>query len=235
MLNALLAAQASTAGKVPHESDIIERLRNGLDALGAEWVLWLLFLLSAISIAFMVERWLYYRKRHIDAGELGEALDKDVEGGEWDKVTQKLSPYSGAMEVDIALRLINSRHRSIAALEDLKAAATETSRLEYERRLGFLATVGSNAPFVGLFGTVIGIIAAFADLEAAYTVAAANMNKTQLIMGSISEALVATAVGLLVAIPAVAAYNSFQRRVDQSVTAAEVLARQVMARIREEK
>ena len=233
MTNGLLLAQASSPEGAA-ATDVITRIRNGLDSLGAEWVLWLLFALSAISIAFMVERWLFYRKRRVDAVALGDAVKKDLEAGAWDAVSKALAQHGDAMEVHVAQTLIESRHRPVEALEDLKLAATEGARLSYERRLGFLATVGSNAPFVGLFGTVIGIIAAFADLEQAYSSPAVT-NKTQLIMGSISEALVATAVGLLVAIPAVAAYNSCQRRVDESVTASEVMARNVLARIREEK
>jgi biopolymer transport protein ExbB len=85
--------------------------------------------------------------------------------------------------------------------------AVQKSRLD--RRLGFLGTLGNNAPFVGLFGTVIGIILAFDELGRAGATATATAG----VMDSIAEALVATAIGLLVAIPAVAAYNAFQRKV----------------------
>ena len=76
-----------------------------------------------------------------------------------------------------------------------------------ERNLAFLGTVGNNAPFVGLFGTVIGIIVAFNELSLN------TQGGASTVMGGISEALVATAIGLLVAIPAVAAFNTFQRRI----------------------
>jgi biopolymer transport protein ExbB len=76
-----------------------------------------------------------------------------------------------------------------------------------ERGLTVLATLGSNAPFIGLFGTVLGIISAFAALGGT-TQGGANS-----VMSGISEALVATAIGLLVAIPAVVAYNVFSRRI----------------------
>jgi biopolymer transport protein ExbB len=71
-----------------------------------------------------------------------------------------------------------------------------------------LGTLGNNAPFIGLFGTVLGIIRAFADLAVANK---AGTNTAGTVMAGISEALVATAVGLFVAIPAVLAYNIFQR------------------------
>ena len=79
-------------------------------------------------------------------------------------------------------------------------------RLLMEKRLGILATFGNNAPFVGLFGTILGVMNAFAVLGASNTVS------TSLVMSGISEALVATAMGLFVAIPSVAAYNYFIRR-----------------------
>jgi biopolymer transport protein TolQ len=78
-------------------------------------------------------------------------------------------------------------------------------RPELEKRLNFLATVGSNAPFIGLLGTVFGIMDAFRSL--------AEQSEIQTVLFGISQALIATATGLLVAIPAVIFYNFFQKRV----------------------
>ena len=78
-------------------------------------------------------------------------------------------------------------------------------RQKLDQGLVVLGTLGNNAPFIGLFGTVIGIIKAFHDL------ASAPQGGPSVVMSGISEALVATAVGLMVAIPAVIAYNTFQR------------------------
>ena len=105
----------------------------------------------------------------------------------------------------------------------------ESERLRYERGLAFLGTLGSNAPFVGLFGTVLGIIRAFHDL------AANSAQGAQAVMAGIAEALVATAVGLLVAIPAVAAYNAFSRHVETAAAAAGGLGHAVLAYIKAEK
>jgi biopolymer transport protein ExbB len=94
-----------------------------------------------------------------------------------------------------------------------------------ERGLSFLATVGSNAPFLGLFGTVLGIIKAFHDL-------AINTDEaSEAVMAGISEALVATAVGLLVAIPAVVLYNVFSRWVKSRLSRSQSLANLVLARL----
>src|SRR5207248_7240005 len=110
------------------------------------------------------------------------------------------------------------------------AVALERGRLE--KRLVFLGTVGSNAPFVGLFGTVIGIIHAFEELGHAapgHAAAAASQVASAAVMSSIAEALVATAVGILVALPAIAAFNYLQRRAATLLGASDVLANLVLA------
>jgi biopolymer transport protein ExbB len=89
--------------------------------------------------------------------------------------------------------------------------------------LVILGTLGSNAPFIGLFGTVIGIIQAFSDL------ASNPAGGPSVVMAGISEALIATAVGLIVAIPAVIAFNGFQRVVRRKLSNAEALKGLVIA------
>tara|TARA_B100001094_G_C17447680_1_gene446718 strand:- start:80 stop:448 length:369 start_codon:yes stop_codon:yes gene_type:complete len=86
-----------------------------------------------------------------------------------------------------------------------------------DKGLVILGTLGNNAPFIGLFGTVIGIIQAFSDL------AANPAGGASVVMGSVSEALIATAVGLLVAIPAVVSFNLFQRVVKRRITNGEAI------------
>src|SRR6202034_4394566 len=99
------------------------------------------------------------------------------------------------------------------AAEEAMAGASALQRTKLEKRLAYLGTLGNNAPFILLLGTVIGIVAAFDELSKVKMTASSG--STQLapgaVMGRISEALVATAIGILIAIPAVAAYNAFQR------------------------
>ena len=95
-------------------------------------------------------------------------------------------------------------------LEEIFSSLTLIEKPRLERYLNFLATVGSNAPFIGLLGTVFGIMDAFRAL-------AASEGDPQVVMIGISKALLATAVGLLVAIPAVIAYNYFQKQVKSSL------------------
>ena len=108
--------------------------------------------------------------------------------------------------------------------------ALALQRLRLERGLAYLGTLGNNAPFIGLFGTVIGIILAFEKLGQAGAMAgAASGSAPGEVMASIAEALVATAIGLAVAIPAVAAYNYFQRRIKSILAATEALSKLLLS------
>ena len=103
--------------------------------------------------------------------------------------------------------------------DECLSIALSEERLSLERRITFLGTLGANAPFIGLFGTVLGIISAFHNL-------AGNVKGgPSVVMSGISEALVATALGLLVAIPGVIAYNYFVRRVKRIMVQAENFTR----------
>jgi biopolymer transport protein ExbB/TolQ len=204
--------------------NLTERINHGFDVLGAEWIMWLLLILSALSLACIVERWLFLRKRKVDLESAWSDMEHRFDGAAG---AAKAEPGL-SMEERVALSLFAQRERPAAALEDIARASVETEKLEYNRRLGFLATVGSNAPFIGLLGTVVGIVEAFAQLAQAVP----GANRSQLIMGSLAEALAATAVGLVVAIPAVAAYNWFQREVDDCEARAQILVRRIIAKLR---
>src|SRR5690606_10704666 len=124
-------------------------------------------------------------------------------------------------------------HRSA---EEAMRGASAVQRMKLERRLAFLGTLGNNAPFIGLFGTVIGVVMAFEALGDEKVVqgaadAAANMGAPQQVMAAIAEALVATAVGLAVAIPAVAMFNVFQRQARSILANTEVLSRVLIAHL----
>jgi len=108
------------------------------------------------------------------------------------------------------------------------ASTIDRRRLEYEQWLFVLGTLGNNAPFIGLFGTVLGIIRAFADLASNASRAAGASNPSA-VMAGISEALVATAVGLFVAIPAVLAFNIFQRLLKRVIGRSNSLGNAIVA------
>jgi len=173
--------------------------------MGGRYVLYVLVALSVISIGIILERWLYFRSRRIDPRALGRALIAELDQGDLEGARSLLRSQRSveARVLDDALALYDRGH---AAVAEVLANGVREHRGEFEPGLLFLGTLGNNAPFIGLFGTVLGIVTAFRQLGAT---SAAAMNN---VMGSIAEALVATAVGILVALPAVVAYNVFQKK-----------------------
>lgn len=176
---------------------------------GAEWVMWLLLVLSVISIAVMFERSLFFRKYTEDIPRLSLTIRTAIRSGGADAADAALKERT-SMEAEILRPTLRFMGAGGEALESSFRSEYDKRRPELEKGLNFLATVGSNAPFIGLFGTVIGVIEAFHHLGAGNDDAA--MAK---VMAGIAEALVATGVGLFVAIPAVVAYNIFQARVER--------------------
>jgi biopolymer transport protein ExbB len=142
---------------------------------------------------------------------------KDIKG-----TLKRLEDQKG-IAAKVARTALAEAERGPQAVDEAATSAMIRERLQMERNLAFLGTVGNNAPFVGLFGTVIGIIQAFHHLSLNTQGGAAT------VMAGISEALVATAIGLLVAIPAVAAFNIFQRRIKVVLGDADAVVHVLMA------
>lgn len=189
--------------------------------MGAEWVLYLLILLSVISFAVILERVAFYRKATQGLQSFRAEVRRSAADGNWDQIAvsarERVRERSD-LETEMALALVEHKRRAPSEiLTEVAQDSVERRRLSWERNLAVLATIGSNAPFVGLFGTVLGIIKAFKDLSAQ------SASGAQAVSAGISEALVATAVGLLVAIPAVVAFNLFSRKVRTAVGEAESL------------
>jgi biopolymer transport protein ExbB len=191
--------------------------------LGADWVLWLLVALSVISVAVMIERAVFFALRRLTdlEGVSTRLLAGDLRGAR-QAVEGKLG-----MEADVVRAAVAHAEKGPEAVSEVVSAQLERSRLEYEQRLAFLGTLGNNAPFIGLFGTVLGVIRAFADLAAHPGAAGAGT-----VMAGISEALVATAVGLFVALPAVVMFNLYQRWLRRAAQRASALGHAAVASLR---
>jgi biopolymer transport protein ExbB/TolQ len=200
---------------------MIERAMTGLATLGSEWVLWLLILLSVTSVAVMVERLVFYAKRRVDARTLVDRLLPLLEKG--DLGGAKAVVDGDTMEANVARQGLEHFGRGADTVRELMAGELIRQRARFESRLIFLGTLGNNAPFVGLFGTVLGIMRAFRDLSVMDAGKAGS--NAGAVMGGISEALVATAVGLAVALPAVVAFNYFKSVVKGYVANTEILTR----------
>jgi biopolymer transport protein ExbB/TolQ len=175
--------------------------------LGSTWVMDLLVLLSVASIGAIVERWLFFRKRGQGGEEMGDALVAHLEQGDREAAEGLLRRHP-AIDAEILLASLHWAKGGAEALASGLDGEMNRRRKQLERGMTLLGTLGNNAPFIGLLGTVIGVIVAFADL-------AQGSSKVQMdkVMGGIAEALVATGIGLFVAIPAVVAYNVFQKKI----------------------
>ncbi len=200
---------------------MIEQRLLAFAMLGAGWVMWLLVGLSVLSFTVMLERGLYFGQRRMSK-RFPELL-RLCQDGALDKAAQLAA--GDAMEAEVVRVAARVAGSGQGAVEKAVASTVDRRRLEYEKWLFVLGTLGNNAPFIGLFGTVLGIIRAFADL-AAYPAAAAGAST---VMTGISEALVATAVGLFVAIPAVLAYNIYQRLLKRVVGRSQSLGNAIAA------
>jgi biopolymer transport protein ExbB len=192
--------------------------------LGAEWVLWLLITLSVISIAIMIERAWFFATHRIDLASLQEKLRRALAKGDVEAAKKQVT--GDTVEEAVMRNGLAEVARGVDAVGAAMSGAKASQRLRLERNLSVLGTLGNNAPFIGLFGTVLGIIKAFHDLSGN------QAGGVAVVMQGISEALVATAVGLMVAIPAVVGYNFFQRRVRHHISNVDSLAHEVLAELK---
>ncbi len=196
--------------------------------LGATWVMWLLIALSVLSLAVAAERALALLRGRKKMAFAQEEAKRRLRRGDVDGARAILFA-TDAPEARIALAGIDTVIDGTEAAEERIASETVLARMEMEKRLAILGTIGNNAPFVGLLGTVIGIIRAFSELQSAGGQVSAGL------MAEVGEALVATAIGLLVALPAVALFNVFQRVIKARLGNADALAREVLAALKSKK
>ncbi|PCI37637.1 MAG: hypothetical protein COB53_06025 [Elusimicrobia bacterium] len=187
---------------------------------GGDWVIWALLLASVVAVAVIVERALVLRREMESLNNLKQALQTPVADGDHAKIAAALKKSEGASSRILA-SAVSSGGR--AAVEDRIVASALDEKRFLETRLLILGTLGNNAPFVGLFGTVLGVIRAFHDLAAH---AGAG---PEVVMRGLSEALIATAVGLFVAIPCVIAYNYLQKQVQDLLSSVESMSRLILA------
>jgi biopolymer transport protein TolQ len=206
---------------------LIKHLSN-VALLGSGWVLYLLLGLSVVSLGIMFERWTFFRKHRGDVRRLGNQLLERLRKGDR-RGAEELLRRSPTLEAATLLPVLDWLDGGPDAVSEALEAEIGRQRHELERGLTFLGTLGNNAPFVGLLGTVIGVIDAFHQLGAGQT--KAQMGN---VMIGISEALVATGVGLLVALPAVVAFNVAQKKIAEIESNVEVIGKQVLALLESE-
>lgn len=194
--------------------------------VGEEWVLWLLVVLSVLCVGIAIERAIFGSVNRSSASALEPVLNAFLGGGAAGKALSALEAIQGLESRVLSAGLRAGVDGGASAAEEALAGAMSFERLRMERGLIVIGTTGANAPFIGLFGTVLGIMKAFRELANNHAEAATS------VMTGISEALVATAMGLLVAIPAVVMYNVLQRRNKEVLTRLESLGHLLLARLK---
>ena len=168
--------------------------------------LWLLVLLSVLSLAFILERLFTLTKIKADSSRISERLKEIMQSNQLSELEELGKDRKSLEGRGLSYGLRHMHERGLQGLEEIFSSYALNERPQLEKYLSFLATVGSNAPFIGLLGTVFGIMDAFRGM-------AQSQGDATAVMLGISKALTATAIGLMVAIPAVIAYNYFQKQV----------------------
>jgi len=183
----------------------------------ARAILLLLLGLSVWSVSIMIGRRRAFR--NVGTANESEALKLKVKESNVEELRRYLDNRD-----DLGSRFLRCLlQRGDAPTERVARGFILEERTRLEEGLTVLATLGANAPFIGLFGTVLGIMHAFGELGV-------NQSGTSGVMTGISEALIATAVGLFVAIPAVVAYNLYSRRIRTAITECEILRELFLSR-----
>lgn len=190
--------------------------------LAGGFTLIILAICSVVSLGVILERWLYYTRRsRVRRKDFMANIKKELQNGSIEEALKKCkkanTPFSDVAQAGLSFyghgekELSNNMERAIII---------ETNLLE--KHTSIVGTIGSTAVYIGLFGTVLGIIKAFNDISSS---GAGGIN---VVTTGISESLVCTAAGLIVAVPAVMAYNYFIKRIDNFITDMELCASETM-------
>ncbi len=192
---------------------------------GGEWVIYLLLICSVIAVAVMIERGIVLSRERKELKKIKEIFYGSIETNVLEKWSGQIAGLSG-----VSAQVLSAGVRSSAKGADFAEQAMASVALQERRRLELrmivLGTLGNNAIYIGLFGTVLGVIKAFRDL------AEGGGAGPEIVMQGLSEALIATAVGLLVALPCVMTYNLFQKQIKDLLSETESMSRLLLARFK---
>lgn len=194
-------------------------------ATGAQWVMYLLILCSIVNVAIIIDRIIFFQRMQGDFAEFIKNLTDRLNSSEPVEQTSAWCSGQKMLEANVAAVGLERSQDNLRAAEESMNATMIAAKTKLEKGTVILGTLGSNTPFVGLFGTIIGIIEAFHALSTS-----ANPGP-EVIMSSISEALVATALGILVAIPAVVSYNFFNRAIKKKMANSDATSRIIMTHL----
>lgn len=182
-------------------------------------ILGILLVCSLACLAVIVERWLYFRRIKTDPEKTLLKIRRSLIAGKIDETLGLLDDVEGNPVLTVIQTGVQNSQMPKEQVGEMMRACQMKQKGHLERNLAVLGTLGNVAPFIGLLGTVLGIIQAFQDLAGPQSAAGASV-----VAVGIAEALVATAAGLAVAIPAVVFYNIFLKKVKHIIIVMEVAA-----------
>ncbi len=182
----------------------------GIVGVGVDGILIILLFLSIACMAYAIDRYIYFFYYKFTFSQLIKKLEIAFNDGD-NKELISYAQQTKRLEAQVIADAFLHRGKGAKYVQEYIQSELVFHRKTVERGLNLLGTVGSNAPFIGLFGTVLGIIKAFHDLSFN---AAGGIG---VVMAGIADALIATAVGLLVAIPAVVVFNFFQAKATEAI------------------
>lgn len=194
-------------------------------ATGSQWVMYLLLFCSIISFAVIIDRLIFFQKSKGHFGEFIEGLTDRLNSNESIESTKAWCSAQKTLEASVAAVGLEKARQSPQAAEESMNAVMISARTKLERGIIILGTLGNNTPFIGLFGTIIGIMKAF------HALAQTENAGPELVMSSIAESLSATAMGIFVAVPAVIAYNFFNRAVKKKLANSNATASIILTHI----
>jgi len=192
-----------------------------LAVLRESFTMMILLVCSMLLLAFVIERWWFFHKISVDINKFMDSIQKFINAGKFMEAVSFCDNTMGAVPAVVKTGLIN-RYLHKPDLEELMIGTRLEQMIKMERFLNILGTLGNISPLIGLFGTVVGIIRAFHDL------AASGSGGPAVVAAGISEALVATAAGLMVAIPAVVCYNYFTKQMKTTVMSMDICSRKLL-------
>ena len=194
---------------------------DAMQVIRSSWVIVLMFFHSSVIVAVTVERWIYFAKRKLDSDVFVAKVKSFIVDGDYEGAIEYCKKAKGPIPIVVKDGLEERKLPREEVMKIMESTMAE-QKLNMERYVPILGTLGNTSPFIGLLGTVLGIIKAFKDL------AGSAGGGPEVVMVGIAEALIATAAGLGVAIPAVIVFNIFTTKIKNLVVEMETTSKKVI-------
>lgn len=192
---------------------------------GGEWVIYILILCSIVGIAVIIEKGILFAREKKELQNVRKLFEQMMAEEKLEKNFEELNHFSG-LSAAVLRTGFSTISKGADSAEATMVSFTNREKQRLESHMIILGTLGNNAIYIGLFGTVLGVIKAFHDL------AQESGAGPEVVMQGLSEALIATAVGLLVSIPCVIAYNIFQKRLKDLLSETESMTTLLIANLK---